>query len=181
MSSITRVGNENKKKQWKKTVVKLEDHICIPGFQSGLSLESCDRCLDDYISKISVKGFPQDKPLWEIHVIKYPTTTAASSLVFKLHHALGNGNSIMGAILSILRRADNPSLPSTFLRVNDQAFKTASYFGWNILNNSLIEDDRTPIRSENDGVEFDPTTMNFIFFSIDQMKLIKNKLGAVSL
>ncbi|KAH7533360.1 hypothetical protein FEM48_Zijuj04G0122600 [Ziziphus jujuba var. spinosa] len=191
------VGNENEKKRWKKTVVKLEDHIYIPDFQSNLSLESCDRCLDDYISEISVKGFPQDKPLWEIHIIKYPTTTAASSLVFRLHHALGDGYSIMSAVLSILPRADNPSLPLTFpsrqrSRLDNQkktmfyhvpqvffsVFQTASDFGWNILKSSLIEDDRTPIRSGNNGVEFDPTTMTSIFFSIDQIKLIKNKLGA---
>jgi hypothetical protein len=65
------------------------------------------------MSTIAREHLPQNRPLWEIHIIKYPTKNAAGTLVFKLHHALGDGYSLMGALLSCLERADNPSLPFT--------------------------------------------------------------------
>ncbi|CAL9018517.1 unnamed protein product, partial [Prunus brigantina] len=48
---------------------------------------------------------PQNRPLWEIHILKYPTSHAAGTLIFKLHHALGAGYSLMGALLSCLQNA----------------------------------------------------------------------------
>lgn len=179
--------------------MKLEDHIYSPIFPSSSSLESCDRCLDEYISDISLKPFPENKPMWEIHIIKYPTINAASSLVFRLHHALGDGYSFMSAVLSCVGRADNPALPLTFPsrqrsksddkkkdgiftslpQVFSSVFKTMSDFSWSFLKSSFVEDDRTPIRSGNDGVEFQPTTITTISFPLDQIKLIKTKLGVV--
>ncbi|KAF3444104.1 hypothetical protein FNV43_RR13794 [Rhamnella rubrinervis] len=196
LSSIM-VGDINETQRWKKVEVKLEDHIYSPNFHSSLSVESYDRFLDEYISDISLKAFPENKPMWEIHIIKYPTTNAASSLVFRLHHALGDGYSFMSAMLSCLRRADNPALPMRFPsrqrsksdykkdyniftnlpRVFSSVFKTMSDFSWSFLKSSFVEDDRTPIRSGNDGVEFQPTTITTIFFPLDQIKLIKTKLG----
>ncbi len=58
--------------------------------------------------------FPQNKPLWEVHIIQYPTNNAAGNLIFKFHHSLGDGYTLMGVLISCLQRADNPSLPLTF-------------------------------------------------------------------
>ena len=104
---------KNGKKQWKKVEVKLEDHVKTPIFPSNLSNESYDEYFDDYISSIATKRFPQDKPLWEVHVIKYPNSNAAGNLIFKLHHALGDEYSLVG-FLSCLQRYINPSLSLTF-------------------------------------------------------------------
>ncbi|KAH7533339.1 hypothetical protein FEM48_Zijuj04G0120400 [Ziziphus jujuba var. spinosa] len=50
------------------------------------------------------------------------------------------------------------------------------------LKSSLLEDDKTPIRSGNDGIEFQPTEIASMSFSLDQIKLIKTKLiGVVAL
>lgn len=94
--------------------VKLQDHVNVPTFPQGKSPEFYDACLNDYFAKIALEPFPQGRPLWNIHIIKYPTSNAAGSLVFKLHHALGDGFSLMGALLSCLKRCDNPALPLTF-------------------------------------------------------------------
>lgn len=108
---------------------------------------------------------PQCQPLWEVHIVKYPTSNVAGSVIFKLHHALGNGFSLMGALLSCLQRADDPSRPLTFPSVRmrpeingssifknvtkffNTAFNTASDFCWSMIKSSLIEDDKTPIIS----------------------------------
>jgi hypothetical protein len=181
--------------------VKLEEHVNIPIFPIGLSSpESYDEYLDDYISKIAMKQFPQNKPLWEIHIVKYPSSSAASTVIFKLHHALGDGYSLMGALLSSLQRANNPSLPLTFpsrqrsksnsdrfsvyrggSQLFSMIFNTVYDFGWSVLKSSLIKDDRTPIRSGDEGVEFRPLAISTITFPLDHIKIIKDKLGVVRL
>ncbi|KAH7533351.1 hypothetical protein FEM48_Zijuj04G0121700 [Ziziphus jujuba var. spinosa] len=192
------VDDKNGEKRWKKVEVKLEDHVKVPLFPSGLSLESYDKYFGDYLSKIAAERFSLNKPLWEIHIVKYPTTNAAGNLIFKLHHALGDGYSLMGALLSCLQRADNPSLPLTFPSIKNSklesgsksifgyvtqifssAFNSMLDFNWSILKSSFLEDDQTPIRSSwNDPMaEFQSTTITTLTFSIDQIKLIKAKLN----
>ncbi|KAK2972609.1 hypothetical protein RJ640_029228 [Escallonia rubra] len=183
-------------KQWKKVEVKLTDHINVPIFPEGKSLEFYDEHLNDYLTKIAMEQLPQNRPLWEIHIVKYPTSNAAGSLVFKLHHAMGDGFSLMGALLSCLQRADDPSLPLTFPcfatnpksdseeksafgcvpRICGGLLHTISDFGWSILKSSFLEDDRTPIRSADEGVEFRPIDIITLTFSLDQIKQIKANL-----
>ncbi|KAL0001963.1 hypothetical protein SO802_015744 [Lithocarpus litseifolius] len=195
-SSIMVTG-EKGEKQWKRVEVKLEDHINVPIFPIGLSPDSYDEYFDDYISKIAMNHFPQNKPLWEIHIVKYPTSNAAGTIIFKLHHALGDGYSLMGALLSSMQRADNPSLPLTFpFRQRSESksdrlsrgvsqlvsliFNTIHDFGWSVLKSNLIEDDQTPIRSGEKGVEFRPITISTMTFSLDHIKFIKDKLGTIN-
>ena len=176
--------------------MKLEDHINVPIFPIGLSPDSYDKYYDDFISEIAMNQFPQNKPLWEIHIVKYPTSNAAGTIIFNLHHALADGYSLMGALLSSLQRADNPSLPLTHpfsQRLESKSdrlsrgvsqlfsliFNTIYDFGWSVLKSNLIEDDRTPIRSGEKGVEFRPITISTMTFSPDHIKFIKDKLGVV--
>ncbi|XP_048439937.1 wax ester synthase/diacylglycerol acyltransferase 4-like [Pyrus x bretschneideri] len=179
------------KKQWKRVEVKLEDHVKTPIFPSNLSNESYDEYFDDYLSNLATKRFPQDKPLWEFHVIKYPNSNAAGNVVFKLHHALGDGYSLMGALLSCLQRADNPSLPLTFpsrqpskpknenvmTRTFSSLLNTMSDIWWGISKSITGEDDRSPIKSSNIGFEFAPITVSTVTISLDHIKLIKSRLG----
>ncbi|KAF3444101.1 hypothetical protein FNV43_RR13791 [Rhamnella rubrinervis] len=191
------VSDANEKKLWKKVEVKLEDHVNFPTFPSGLSNEIYDRYFHDYLTKIAMERFPQNKPLWEIHIFKYPTSNAADCVIFKLHQALGDGYSLMGALLSCLQRADNPSLPLTFpsrksskfgsdnnrnmfcyvSRIFSTFLNSVKDFGWSIIKSNLLDDDRTPVRSGTDGVEFQPIAITAMMFSLDQLNLIKTKLG----
>ncbi|TYH77748.1 hypothetical protein ES332_D04G176200v1 [Gossypium tomentosum] len=187
------VKDENGVKQWKKVEVKLEDHVNIPNFPPGLSPESYDNHLSNYLSKIAMEQLPHNRPLWNIHIIKYPTSNAAGNLIFKLHHSLGDGFSLMGALLSCLQRADNPSVPLTFpsltsapttpslsLKTNCifknipnvlwSAFNTVSDFGWSLLKSSYVEDDISLIRSGGPGVEFKPIVVSTMTFSLDHIK-----------
>ncbi|CAH1424735.1 unnamed protein product [Lactuca virosa] len=192
------VEDKEEGKRWKRVQVKVEDHILVPSFPEALSPESYDHYYSDYLSNISMEPLPQTRPLWEIHIIKYPTSNASGSVVFKLNHALGDGYSIMGAVLSCLKRADNPSLPLTFPVIrktlkpeNDLksffsvvtlglsgALNTVLDFGWSILKSSFLEDSRTPIHSGKEGVEFRPINIMTMTFSLDQMKQIKSSLQA---
>lgn len=169
-----------------------------PIFSKGKSLEFYDKSFHDYLSTIAIEPLPQEKPLWEIHIVNYPTKTSLGSIIFKLHHALGDGYSLMGALLSCLQRADDPSLPLSFPSLKpsksepsnssfwrkiswtmSSVFNTASDFGWSVLKSSFIDDDKTPIRSGDEGADFQPISISSIAFSVDHIKDIKSKLGVV--
>ncbi|KAE9445212.1 hypothetical protein C3L33_22892, partial [Rhododendron williamsianum] len=179
------VGDKKGFKKWKRVEVKLEDHIKFPSFPAGMSPGFYDDYFNDYLSKISLDRFPQNRPLWEVHIIKYPTSNAAGHIIFKLHHALGNGYSLLGSLLSCLQRADNPSLPLTFPSressstrdgKNNGIFRGLGRVFAGVANTVLdfgstfVKDGWTPIRSGEDGVEFRPNVITTLTFSLDRVK-----------
>ncbi|MCL7039288.1 hypothetical protein MKW94_028950, partial [Papaver nudicaule] len=190
-SSIMVKDDENGGKHWKKVTVILDDHVQVPIFPEGLPLESYDEYLQEYSTKIAMEQLPQTRPLWEIHIFKYPTTNAAGTLLFKLHHALGDGYSLMGALFSCLQRSDNPSLPLTFPKIGSNSMEktksvagymsvlmnTVTDFTWSLMKSSFLEDHVSPIRSATVGVELKPITISTVTLSLDQIKQIKTKLG----
>ncbi|KAK7316200.1 hypothetical protein VNO77_35027 [Canavalia gladiata] len=192
------IGDKNGEKKWKKVEVNLEEHINVPIFSTGESSKLLyDEYVDEYMSTIAMEHLPQHRPLWEIHIIKYPTSSAAGTLIFKLHHALGDGYSLMGALLSCLQRADKSSLPftlpstqrpiksifntqalfKTFPSIFSLAFRTVSDFGWSLLKSSFVEDDQTPIRSRADDFKLRHVSISNVSFSLDHIKEVKSKLG----
>ncbi|KAH0736731.1 hypothetical protein KY285_012438 [Solanum tuberosum] len=203
------VKDKNGVKQWKKVEVKHKDHIYVPIFPQGKSKEFYDNCFNEYMTKIAMEQFPQSRPLWEIHIFKYPTTKSAGNLVFKLHHSLGDGFSLMGALLSCLQRADNPSLPLTFpsftsnnnnnnnnnhnlesdykksfctnvVQSVNGVVNTLLDFGWSLMKSTNLGDERTTIRSGDEGVEFRPIDITTMEFSLDHLKEIKSNLKVVT-
>nr|GMD30013.1 O-acyltransferase WSD1-like [Ipomoea batatas] len=199
-SSIMVTG-KNGEKNWKPVKVNLEDHLKVPIFPVGKPLEFYDDCLSEYLTKIAMDPFPETRPLWEIHIFRYPTSNAAGNCIFNLHQSLGDGYSLMGALLSCLKRADNPALPLTFpsrersgkeqgknSNAVARAFKavprfftgvvdTVTDFSWSVLKGSLIDDDKTAIHSKEDGVEFRPISVTTMPFSLSHLKQIKSSLN----
>ncbi|KAI3894950.1 hypothetical protein MKW92_007389 [Papaver armeniacum] len=185
------VTGENGEKHWKKVTVNLDDHVKVPLFEEGLPVKCYDEYLQEYLSKIAMERLPQSRPLWEIYIFKYPTSNAAGTVVLKLHHALGDGYSLMGALFSCLQRSDNPSLPLTFPKIRSDDYmnkkksvleivsmfkNTITDFTWSLWK-GMLEDHASPIRSAKEGVEFGPVSISTVTFSLDQIKDIKSKLG----
>ncbi|CAN1160917.1 Wax ester synthase/diacylglycerol acyltransferase 11 [Linum perenne] len=193
--SSVMVTNAKGVKKWRKVQVNLEDHIKVPKFPTNKPLEFYDKCLDKYLSNLGMSQFPQGKPLWELHVIKYPTSGAAGNIILRLHHALGDGVSLMGALLSCLQRADDPSIPLTFPSSHGTNYKnnvkggcvatkfmsvavnTVSELCPIVMKGGLVEDSKSAVRSGHAGVEFLDTSIVTIAFSMDDVKKIKMKLG----
>ncbi|KAK7404997.1 hypothetical protein VNO78_06110 [Psophocarpus tetragonolobus] len=192
------VRDQDGKMIWKRVQVKPEEHVKIPKLPECNSPELYDQYFGDYVTRILTERTPQNKPLWEIHIIKYPTSNAAGTLIFKLHHALGDGYSLMGALLSCLQRIDDPSLPLTFpsrASSNSQHakktefkmlpsvvstfFNSVSDFGSSLVKTRMIVDDKTPIRSGYEGTESTPFTLSNISLSLDHIKAIKSKLRVI--
>ncbi|XP_060201795.1 wax ester synthase/diacylglycerol acyltransferase 4-like [Lycium barbarum] len=189
-------------RNWKRVEVNIEEHVKTPVLPSEQPLSFYDECFSNYMSKLAIEPFAQNRPMWELHLLKYPTSNAAGNMIFRLHHSLGDGYSLMGALLSCLQRVDNPSLPLTFpsrkrtgadsefqedkytimniVKCVPRAFmtlvNTVQDFGLSVLKSTVIEDDRTPIRSGDEGVEFRPIEIATTMFSLDSIKQIKDTL-----
>ncbi|KAF5188085.1 O-acyltransferase wsd1 [Thalictrum thalictroides] len=197
--SSVMVTDDHGVKQWKRVEVKLKDHVKIPSFPMDVSKERYDMYLDDYLSEIANAELPKEQPLWELHIFKYPTSNATGTIIFKLHHALGDGFYLMGILFSCCNSVDNPSNPIMLPSLRSRSkpsdhditynirklvkrfrfmlLDTASVFAWTCRKCSIVEDDKTPIRSGNEGVEFRPMAISTINFSLDHIKQIKNKLA----
>lgn len=191
------VTDEKGVQRWRKVEVITEDHVVVPSFPLGLSPEEYDVKLEDYISSFYMEQLPENRPPWEVHLFMYPTSTAAGTMLFKLNHALGDGYSIMGALLTLFKRADNPSVPlkfpsassrlpglaaSNYCRLSNFVYRclnTVTDFSRGVLN-TYMEDDDTVLRSKTPMVEYAPVNISSVIFSLDQIRDVKSKIGAVS-
>ncbi|KAL2928249.1 O-acyltransferase WSD1 [Bienertia sinuspersici] len=210
-SSIA-VEDQKGKKRWKRVDVNIKDHVKVPIFDEGLSKEEYSKHFDDYISKISTSKIAQDKPLWELHIFNYPTninnnnSSSAATFIFKFHHAIADGTSLMGIVFSCFQRADDSSIPLTFpsssssktINSNDKQnhavknvikvfnivpkFMVSMFHSFNDFGQSLrlfySEDDRSPIRSGNNEVSPD-YRISTVTLSLVDVKRIKTILGVV--
>ncbi|CAI0449265.1 unnamed protein product [Linum tenue] len=193
-SSIIVTG-EDGVKRWEKVEVNVKDHIKTPVFPEGKSPEFYDRCFQDYFHKISGEKFPEGRPLWEFHLVKYPTLNAAGNVIFKIHHAIGDGYSLMAAMISCFTRSDDHSLPLTFpknrirrssaahgraaflSRGLTSAINTASDMWFSFSKTKFSEDDLSPIRSGDPAVGSRPVSVVTMTFPLDDVKEIKGRLG----
>ncbi|CAI0548691.1 unnamed protein product, partial [Linum tenue] len=162
------VTGKDGEQRWKRVEVNLKDHIKTAVFPENRSPEYYEERFSGYLSEISAELFLGNRPLWEIHFVKYPT------------------------------RSDDPSLPLTFpdirirrsgdagggkkaavARALASAFNTVSDLWTSFSKTKLLADDLSPVRSGETGVGFRPISAATMAFSLDQIKQIKSKLGMV--
>ncbi|KAI3866245.1 hypothetical protein MKX03_022905 [Papaver bracteatum] len=196
--------NEKGVLRWKKVVTLFEDHLIVPVFPIGLARENFDEYLREYCSKIGCEKFSEDKPLWEIHLVKYPSLKGACTLIFKASHAIGDGYSLIRLFFKSCQRADHPLLPLTFpklsLKKRGNSKRTVIGMGkemlgfmgkclnttYDVVESTLrvtcLEDRPSAIRSEsstNMEIElFKPFNIYSVTLSVERVKQVKTKLGA---
>jgi hypothetical protein len=99
--------------RWVRTTVNLDDHLIVPDLDGAAISADADRVLEDYVASLSTLPMDQSRPLWEIHILNFPTSEAASAAVFRIHHALGDGTSLVSLLLACTRSAADPkALPA---------------------------------------------------------------------
>ncbi|CAN1278617.1 Wax ester synthase/diacylglycerol acyltransferase 6 [Linum perenne] len=99
------VRDKRGRERWRRTDVEIDRHIIVVDrmIRSGDEEDS----VNDYIADLSVSSpLGQDKPLWEIHLL-----TAERCIVFRIHHALGDGISLMSMLLADCRTISDPDAP----------------------------------------------------------------------
>ncbi|CAN1793903.1 Wax ester synthase/diacylglycerol acyltransferase 11 [Linum perenne] len=104
-----------KQMKWVPTTVNLKNHVIIPNIGDSSSFAAGQKFVEDYISnltKTTIDGSKQ--PLWDLHILNIKTAPDSESLgVFRIHHSLGDGTSLMSLLLACTRQMSDPeALPT---------------------------------------------------------------------
>lgn len=95
--------------RWVRTVVNLDDHLMVPELDPSDLSDEPDKALEDYVASLSTLPMDESRPLWEIHILDFPTSEAASTIAVRFHHALGDGTSLMSLFIACTRSAADPT------------------------------------------------------------------------
>ncbi|XP_058778560.1 wax ester synthase/diacylglycerol acyltransferase 11-like [Vicia villosa] len=164
---------------WRPTKINLDRHVLV--FDNPVSDAVDDQsAISEYISDLcTTPKLSMDKPLWEIHILK-----AHKCLIFRIHHSLGDGISLMSMLLASCRKRDDPdafptlSIPTVKSRRSLWNLVTALYFSFIYVIQFIfrclwIRDRKTAI-SGGDGVELWPRKIATARFSLEDMKTVKS-------
>nr|DAD41324.1 TPA_asm: hypothetical protein HUJ06_015647 [Nelumbo nucifera] len=102
------VRDNQGREHWRRTEVEIDRHVLVPElggeFDAEGSPEDDEEIVNRYLADLAVSSpLGTDKPLWEFHLLR-----AQKCCVLRIHHALGDGISLMSLFLSCCRRADRP-------------------------------------------------------------------------
>ncbi|KAB1205029.1 O-acyltransferase WSD1 [Morella rubra] len=183
------------KKKWRRTAVNLEDHVIVPVVDPKTELP--DRFVEDYISNLTTTPLDLSKPLWEVHLLNIKTSDAEAVGVFRIHHSLGDGASLVSLLLACTRKTSDPEALPT-IPVKKRAGSTHSgRFWWFLLAiwylirlicNTLVDlllfvatilflkDSKTPIKGAA-GVELNTKKFVHRTVSLDDIKLVKSAMN----
>ncbi|XP_065871496.1 wax ester synthase/diacylglycerol acyltransferase 2-like [Euphorbia lathyris] len=178
---------------WIPSEIDIDRHIIIVDKNSYSAGDTTEKIAHDYVADLCVgTKLSSDKPLWEIHVLE-------KCLVFRLHHALGDGMSLMSMLLANCRKAEDPeavptlvagggrrdkgraekkkrSLIRTLIGFIQMVFFTL-IFTLEFVARCLWISDRKTVISGGDGVEMWPRKIVNAMFLIKHMKMVKEVVG----
>lgn len=182
--------NDDRKLKWVRTEVNLEEHV--PEITTNQKNLEPDKFIEDYVLNMTQTPLPKSRPLWDIHIINLKTKDAEAVAILRVHHSLGDGSSLISLLLACTRQTANPEALPTIPTPRNKTKKKLGVWGfWTMLYISVVDvfvfimtmlflkDTQTPLTSP-PGVEFTPRRMVYRILSLDDMKLIKNHLNAVS-
>ena len=196
-----KVIDDNKcgsKLKWESTTVNVEDHIMEPDLDPFM--DSPDQFVEDYISNLSSIPLDLSKPLWEMHILNVKTLDAEAIAVFRIHHSLGDGASLISLLLACTRQTSDPdALPSIPAQQRAGSHFSGGFWWlfsamWTVLRlvwNTLVdlvlflatmlylEDTKSPLKGAY-GVELKPKRFVHRTVSLDDIKLVKNAMNMVS-
>ncbi|XP_037410880.1 O-acyltransferase WSD1-like [Triticum dicoccoides] len=95
--------------RWVQTAVNVDDHIVIPRLDAAAVASDPEKAVEDYVASLSLLPMDRCRPLWEFHFLDFPTSEAASTVVLRLHHSIGDGMSITTLLVASSRSMVNPS------------------------------------------------------------------------
>lgn len=194
----------NKEMKWVRTEVDLDKHVLVPELDE--SIEAPDRFIEDYISSLTKTIINRSQPLWDLHLLNLKTSDAEAIGVFRIHHSLGDGTSLMSLLLACTRQISDPeALPTvpTMVKKQQQQEEKKGFLVkfwmyvmkvwwviqlfWNtmvdvfmfMVTMLFLKDTETPLKGP-PGVEFTPRRIVWRTVSLDDFKLVKNALNAVS-
>ncbi|KHG11951.1 Cytochrome P450 protein [Gossypium arboreum] len=123
-----------------------------------------EAAVNQYVADLSV-GSPlsMDKPFWELHLLK-----AHNCVVFRIHHALGDGFSLMSMLMAGSGKVD---VPAAVPPIKTEGIKSGKR-----RDRSLFVCDRKTVISGGDGVELWPRKLATAKFLLEDMKEVKRAI-----
>ncbi|KAG2700728.1 hypothetical protein I3843_06G010300 [Carya illinoinensis] len=191
-------GNQYcKNKKWTQTKVNLEDHVIVPELDPKIDFP--DRFVEDYVSNVTRTPLDLSKPLWELHILNIKTSDAEAVGVFRIHHSMGDGASLISLLLACTRKTSDPeALPSVPVKKRaGSTFNSRDGFWWfflaiwlflRLIWNTLVDvllfvatilflnDMKTPIKGA-PGVELNVKKFVHRTVNLDDIKLVKNAMN----
>ncbi|PIM99635.1 hypothetical protein CDL12_27870 [Handroanthus impetiginosus] len=181
------------REHWRKTQVDLNRHVIVrhQPLSDDPSISDED-AVNDFLADLSVSSpLPTDKPLWEIHLLM-----AHKTMVFRVHHALGDGISLMSMLLSCCRRADDPAQRPTIGGVAAASAPRRRWSHvWTLLKvvwftlvyvlefglRVMCLRDKTTAVSGGSGVELWPRRLATARFRLEDMKAVKRAVTGATI
>lgn len=183
------VTDNHGREYWRKTELEIDRHIILHSDPVG-EADNDEAAVNDYLADLSVSTpLSHDKPLWEIHLL-----SAHKALVLRLHHALGDGISLMSLFLTLCKKLDDPEQTPTieslisatrsrsprglktgekFLKLLKMIWFTLIYVFEFIMRGLWVKDRKTVVRG-GEGVELWPRKLATAKLSLEDMKTVKN-------
>lgn len=178
---------------WRRTQIDIDRHVKVINGPVSAAAGDDQSAINDYLAELSIdaSGLSTDKPLWEIHIV-----TAHKCVIFRIHHALGDGISLMSMFLASCRKVEDPEASPTLVSFNrKQNGGGWSWKDWRklwgfvvtvwfcvvfaiefIVRCLWVRDRRTAI-SGGAGTEQWPRKMATAKFRLDDMKVVKKAVA----
>ncbi|CAI9101143.1 OLC1v1038402C1 [Oldenlandia corymbosa var. corymbosa] len=99
--------------KWVRTKVDIEKHVLLRDI-TPLDLEqfgSPEKILEEYVYNLTKSSLDKSKPLWELHILNLESSEIGRTGgfgIFRIHHSLGDGTSLMSLLLACTRQVDDP-------------------------------------------------------------------------
>lgn len=177
--------------------MNLEDHVIIPDLDPKVDFP--DQFLEDYVSNLTRNPMDLSKPLWELHLLNMKTSDAEAVGVFRIHHSMGDGASLVSLLLACTRKTLDPeAVPTVPVKKRAGSANSGGFWWfflavwsalrliWNTLVDMLVfvativflKDTKTPIKGAH-GVELNTKKFVHRTVKLDDIKLVKNALNMV--
>lgn len=182
------VTDANGVEHWRRTEIDLDRHVIVVRDRVGDADSDGEEedGVNDYVAGLSVSSpLSIEKPLWEVHLL-----LAHNCAVIRLHHALGDGISLMSMLLTLCRKANDPTQMTTVASLGAPSIERSSHVGKKIMRlvkavwftlvfvlgfvlRALWVSDRRTTISGGDGVELWPRKLVTARFRLGDMKALK--------
>ncbi|XP_021297233.1 O-acyltransferase WSD1 [Herrania umbratica] len=185
------------KKRWIQTQVNVDNHVILP--EVDTEMESPSQFIEDYVSYLTRIPLDLSKPLWELHLVNLKTPEAEAVGIFRIHHSIGDGMSLISLLLASCRKSSDPEALPTIPKQKQADSRHPRPHGffrlflaiWSVLRlilNTIVDlllfvatvvflkDTKTPLKGSS-GVEQNPKKIVHRTVSLDDIKLVKNAMG----
>ncbi|XP_044959370.1 wax ester synthase/diacylglycerol acyltransferase 11-like [Hordeum vulgare subsp. vulgare] len=96
---VARDGSNNGEARWVRTTVNVDDHMIVPRLDRAAMATDPDKAVEDYVATLSTLPMDSSRAPWEFHFLDFPTSEAASTVAIRVHHAYGDGMSLLALLM----------------------------------------------------------------------------------